>query len=329
MRNLSNKRRCQGLTLVELMIALALSLLVMGAAISVFMGTKEAFRLEEDISAVQENYRFIADRFKKDFSMVGFSGCAMPFMDNSPTIQTNLSGAGNLQPIEGTEGGGDGTPDAINVSYAELETGIPVLPGMADLDSPLPVSKDLALYQALIENFTSSSPVPVILMVGNCQWGDLFLVTGVSDGTLDEASVGNILHDDVTVIGGVSNTSTKFSDIYGRNDNQTASVYMRTDVTYEVDTVEGVTGLYETRNGGTKQLVLDNVTNMQILYGTDSVSSRDGNADNYQAWDDSLIVSNITSLQVTLTMVVTQQSGKDVPRDYSFNIKLRDMGLDL
>lgn len=322
-----SKFHSRGLTLVELMIGMVLSLLVLGAAVSVFMGSKESFRLEEDISMMQENFRFIADRFNKDFSMVGFSGCAMPYEDNTPTIQANLAGAGNTDVIQGVEGGAG--PDSINVSYAKLETGIHVLPGMSDRSSPLQVSKNLPLYQALSDNFTSGTPVPIVLLVGNCNWADLFVVTGVADGTLDGMAVGNIQHASGVPVGGVSNTSNEFSDIYGRVNYQSAMVFERTDVTYEIDTVGGVTGLYESRNGGAKQLVLDNVTNMQILYGIDSATAEDGNADKYLDWSAALKVADITSLKITLTLIVGQQNGADVTRDYSFTIKLRDMGLDV
>jgi type IV pilus assembly protein PilW len=325
-----NKRVCQGLTLIELMIGLSLSLLVLGAAVSVFMGTKESFRLEEDLSAMQEDFRFITDRMRKDFSMVGFSGCSMPYRDNSPTIQSNVSGAGsNFDVVQGTDGGSGS--DAITITYADLESGVPVLPGMETRASPLQVSKDSMLYKGLVENFTGTKKVPVILLVGNCYWGDLFMVTNASDGTLDSVAVGDISHDKTTEIEGVKNTSEKFSDIYGRTDYQTATVYTRTMVTYEIDTVDGVTGLYETRSGSSQTLLMDNVTDMQILYGIDSVTADDGNADTYITWDssDPPRVSDITSLRITLSMVVSQQNGKDVTRDFPFNIKLRSMGLDL
>jgi type IV pilus assembly protein PilW len=327
MRKAINRFYCRGLTLVELMIGLALSLLVLGAAVSVFMGTKESFRLEEDISMMQENYRFIADRFNKDFSMVGYTGCVRPFYDNNPTVDAFINGAGNTDVIQGVEGGANS--DQITVSFARTETGLPIVEGGADRASPLYVSKDLALYKALSDNFSSATPVPVILMVGNCQRANLFLVTGVADVTSPSgAAVGSIKHATGVTIGGVSNTSDELSDIYGRLGQQTATVYQRADVTYEIDTVGGVTGLYETRSGGTKQLVLDNVTDMQILYGIDSAAAEDGNADNYQNWSGALSVADIMSVKITLTMVVSQQNGANVTRDYSFVIKMRDMGLD-
>jgi type IV pilus assembly protein PilW len=319
---------CRGLTLVELMIALALSLLVIGAAASIFLGSKESFRLEEDISMMQENYRFIADRFNKDFSAVGYTGCSLPFRDNSTTVDTFLTGAGVTDVIQGVEGIA-GAPDSITVTYAETESGIPIVEGSANPSSPLYVSKDLPLYKALTDNFSSASPVPVTLLVGNCKRANIFLVTSVADTTSPSGvAVGSIAHVAGVPIGGVSNTSDDLSDTYGRLGEQTASVYQRTSVTYEIDTVSGVTGLYETRSGGSKQLVLDNVTDMQILYGIDSALS-DGNADTYQAWSGSLKVNDITSLKVTLTMIVTQQNGVDVTRDYTFTTKLRNMGLDI
>jgi type IV pilus assembly protein PilW len=320
---------CRGLTLVELMIALALSLLVIGAAASIFLGSKQSFRLEEDISMLQENYRFIADRFNKDFSAVGYTGCSLPFRDNSPTIDDLTKGTGYSGFIQGFEGGA--APDSITVTYAEPESGIPIVEGGADDKSPLYVSKELPLYKALIDNFSSGSTVPVTLLVGNCKRANIFLVTSAADATTPSGvAVGSIAHVASVPIGGVKNTSDALSDTYGRLGEQTASVYERTSVTYEIDTVNGVTGLYETRSGSTKQLVLDNVTDMQILYGIDSNLS-DGNADTYQAWDNKngLNVYDITSLKVTLTMIVTQQNGVDVTRDYTFTTKLRNLGLDI
>ena len=324
-----SRKNCLGLTLVELMIGLALSLMVLGAAVSVFMGTKESFRLEEDLSAMQENFRFIADRFNKDFSQVGYTGCAMPFNDNSPTVDAFVSGIGTADVIQGVEGGAGGS-DSITVSYAKAESGIYIVESGANRASPLFVSQNLPLYHALSDNFSSGTPVPITLLVGNCDRANIFLVTGVATVTAPSGTtVGSIEHATGVTIGGISNTSTELSDIYGRLGDQSAMVYQRSDVTYEIDTVGGITGLYETRDGGAKQLVLDNVTDMEILYGIDSPTAEDGNADNYQNWDASLRISDITSLKVVLTLIVSEQNGVNVTRDYTFTVKLRDMGLDV
>jgi type IV pilus assembly protein PilW len=317
-----------GLTLVELMIGLALSLMILGGAISVFISSKESFRLEEDVSAMQENFRFIADRLNKDLSMVGYTGCAMPYVDNTPTVDAFVSGIGVTDVIQGVEGGA--SPDSITVSFALPESGIAVIDGGATLASPLYVSKNLPLYQSLADNFGSTTPVPVTLLVGNCDHANIFLVTGVADVTSPNGlTAGSIAHDTTSNIGGVSNTSTTLSDRYGASDVSNSKVFEMESVTYEIATVGGVTGLYESRNGAAKQLVLDNITDFQVLYGIDSQTSEDGNADHYVDWSSSLRIADITSVKISLMRVVSQQNGTDVTRNYTFIVKLRDMGLDV
>ncbi|MEJ2593046.1 MAG: hypothetical protein P8178_16945, partial [Candidatus Thiodiazotropha sp.] len=181
------------------MIGLALSLMILGGAISVFVSSKESFRLEEDVSAMQENFRFIADRLNKDLSMVGYTGCAMPYDDNTPTVDAFVSGVGVTDVIQGVEGGA--SPDSITVSFALPESGIPVVAGGATTASPLYVSKNLPLYNALTDNFNATTPVPVTLLVGNCDHANIFLVTGVADATPNGLATGSIAHATGVTIG--------------------------------------------------------------------------------------------------------------------------------
>ena len=74
---------------------------------------------------MQENFRFIADRLNKDLSMVGYTGCAMPYVDNTPTVDAFVSGIGVTDVIQGVEGGT--SPDSITVSFALPESGIAVI----------------------------------------------------------------------------------------------------------------------------------------------------------------------------------------------------------
>jgi type IV pilus assembly protein PilW len=324
------RQHSRGLTLVELLIAVVLSLLLLSAAVSVFLASKETFRLEQDLSVLQENFRYISDRLKKDFSMVGYNGCATPYRDGLSSTTAYVAGAGATEIIAGVEGDA-GAPDAVTLTYAMPESGIAVIDGGADGTAPLYVSKELPLYDALVDNFGSDTPVPIVLLVGDCQHADIFMVTGVADVAESpdrRVPAGSIYHQAGVEYGGVSNTSNDLSRVYGRAGDAVATVYSRTDVMYEIDTVGGVTGLYETRNGGDKTLVVDNVTDMQILYGIDSTGN-DGNADNYESWSNDFEVKDVTSVKITLKMVVSQDRGADVTRDYTFTIKLRDMGLDV
>ena len=76
MRNYKEKFKQQaGLSLVELMIAMVLGLLLSGVAIQIFASNKSTYRLENELSRLQENGRFIVENMVKDIRMAGYNGC--------------------------------------------------------------------------------------------------------------------------------------------------------------------------------------------------------------------------------------------------------------
>mgnify|MGYP001940377819 FL=1 len=64
-----------GLSLVELMVALVISLVLMLGVVQVFIASQTASRLSEGASRVQENARFALDFLERDIRMAGHMGC--------------------------------------------------------------------------------------------------------------------------------------------------------------------------------------------------------------------------------------------------------------
>ena len=64
-----------GLTLIELMIALALGLMLSAGALMMFIGNKDTATLQEQYARVQENGRFATDILMREIRPAGFSGC--------------------------------------------------------------------------------------------------------------------------------------------------------------------------------------------------------------------------------------------------------------
>lgn len=64
--------RQKGFTLVELMIAIVLGLLLMAGAMSVFMSTKQGYRLENGLSLMQATGRGTMDLLAREVMMAGF-----------------------------------------------------------------------------------------------------------------------------------------------------------------------------------------------------------------------------------------------------------------
>jgi type IV pilus assembly protein PilW len=68
------KHRQYGLTLIELMVALAIGAFLMIGAITVFMQSRTTFRVTESMSRLQENARFALDALEPDIRMAHYWG---------------------------------------------------------------------------------------------------------------------------------------------------------------------------------------------------------------------------------------------------------------
>lgn len=62
----------QGLSLIELMISITLGLVLLGAAIQVMITNGRTFRINDDVSRVQENGRIALDILTKDLRLAGY-----------------------------------------------------------------------------------------------------------------------------------------------------------------------------------------------------------------------------------------------------------------
>lgn len=67
--------RQAGLSLIELMVALTIGLLLSFGIMQIFGASKLSYQLQEGLSRIQENGRFVAQFMQKDLRSVGFMGC--------------------------------------------------------------------------------------------------------------------------------------------------------------------------------------------------------------------------------------------------------------
>jgi len=66
----------QGFSLIEVMVAMLIGIILLGGAISIFISNKAVYRLESELSRMQESGRFIIDMMSHEIRMAGFNGCA-------------------------------------------------------------------------------------------------------------------------------------------------------------------------------------------------------------------------------------------------------------
>lgn len=82
------RSRMQGLTLVELMVAMVLGLVVIGGAVSLTLANRQSFRTSEGLSQVQESARTAFELIARDVRQADVTGC-----DNEKRITNVLDTA--------------------------------------------------------------------------------------------------------------------------------------------------------------------------------------------------------------------------------------------
>ncbi len=67
---------CYGFGLVELLVAMALSLVIGVAVLQVYVSQRQTYRAQDDLARLQENARFAFEQIAQDLRRVGFIGCS-------------------------------------------------------------------------------------------------------------------------------------------------------------------------------------------------------------------------------------------------------------
>jgi type IV pilus assembly protein PilW len=80
--------RQRGMSLIEMMIAMTISLVVIGAVSGVYLSTSRSYTQDELISRMQENARFALHILAEDLSMAGYFGPLMAGQDINTTART-------------------------------------------------------------------------------------------------------------------------------------------------------------------------------------------------------------------------------------------------
>jgi type IV pilus assembly protein PilW len=103
------KSHQQGLSLVELMVAVAIGLFLLAGAITIFTNSKRTYVEQEDMSRIQENLRYALDTVSRDLRSAGYFSCGTAIDDTKlnntlgATTGTLLdTAAGGLEGMEGS-----------------------------------------------------------------------------------------------------------------------------------------------------------------------------------------------------------------------------------
>jgi len=317
-----------GFSLVELMVAMVLSIILLAGVIDIYINTKQTYNVQEGLSRMQENARFVMGRLTRELSTAGYLGC-LGSIDNEEervinTLSDKTKGYNLETPVTGIEGSG-GTADEITIIRAKGGSAVAVskqidskFSGPVTLDFNDPDYSDLEQYD--------------VVTIADCEKVATFMITNTpgSDGVIQHATG---VSDPKT---SQSNSSVDLEHPFGHNDKTPATVLLTKAVTYSIGNsaagtcstaTPGFCALFE--NGAE---LVEGVENLQFEYGVDS--DNDTDVDLYR--DASAVTdwARVVSVRITVTLnEVSRVPGSNNgitsnnPKTYTSVVRLRSRGV--
>lgn len=269
-------RRQRGLSLVELLVALTISLFLVAGVIQLFIGSKQTYRSYDALSRIQENGRFALEVMARDIRMAGHYGCLPASATITNTLNTPTAYFWNFgQAIQGFESTGAGawTP-ALDASVTS-----PFAGGNVDVITIRSTDGLGAAIQA--HGSTTDDPrVPGsdfaacnVVVAANCETAAVFQVTSVTAVAAEISSPPLPAGQTLAHVAGAdcngappgnstSNLGTTFSPGTGSEVAQvsTKSYYIRARTS-------GRPGLRRRVGAAAAQELVEGVDRMEIRYG--------------------------------------------------------------
>ena len=99
----------QGLSLIELLVAIVMGLVLIGGVVTVFVANKQTYRFQDALARLQENGRYVLNRMERDIRMADTGGCPnlriaanTVELDNTSCPNSSLSPLSNGQSMDST-----------------------------------------------------------------------------------------------------------------------------------------------------------------------------------------------------------------------------------
>jgi type IV pilus assembly protein PilW len=244
----------RGFSLVELMIAVALGIFLTGGMIALFVNSNQTYRVQENLSRLQENGHFATNFLTQDIRMADYWGCltSSVVITNRLNLGTDYDDFANA--ITATENTGLNGADSITIKrVVPSEIYVQSIP--ASIAAPLTVGPNSGLA------------VNDIVLVSDCADGDIFQVTGIAGNNIAHAAtVATSTHP--------GNADNQFGKEYGPDSQMYKMIYS----TYTIAAgTGGQPTLRRSINGSAPQDLVEGIENMQIKYGVDTDADNTAN----------------------------------------------------
>lgn len=280
-----------GFSIVELLVAMAISLVLLTAVYQVFLGNTETYRINENQARLQENGRFALDILIREVRSAGYYGCSGDAAD--PSFLGDFA-----QAVEGFES------TSATVWTPPVDASITSPLGGSDI---LTIRRtDPTVFMRVATDMTARDADIAVTGVTENLNGDFLLINDCQEAwVFQSSSAGSpIAH------------GTSFTYAFAAG----SEVYKIETVTYYISNDDNnQPALFRKIGAAAAEEILQGVENMQVLYGEDTDADGDVNAyrtaNNVSAWND------VLSVRVGLLLRTPEEiAGGDLDtNDYTVN----------
>jgi type IV pilus assembly protein PilW len=267
----------RGFSLVELMVAMVISLFLLAGVLSIMINSKKTYNTQSDVNRLQENARYALEFMARDIRMNGYFGCS----GNIPEPPADYT-------LQATNGA-NGASDSLRISSVDTVADHWIVRQTVANATPLTNGRT---------TFTN------INLAGHLATGDSVIVSDC---------LGLEVHTRVTVNGTTLTLNEGLSRDFD-NGTQTAAAEMRRLVSYtyrisgldEAGNEDGSANPFVRALFRGNEVVVEGVENMQLRYGIDTDTPEDLIPNRYVTANN---INNlpVNSLRITLLMTTIEQ----------------------
>lgn len=328
----------KGITLIEIMVALALSIIILAGVMHIFLNNKQTYRVQEAFARIQENGRFAMQFLAKDLRMAGYIGCGGKI--NSPNNISDLVApkgtadevsAFSASGIEGFEY--SGLPillsDTVSLDTSKVVAGSDIVRIKRAASTGARLTGNMTADNANVQLDGTTAlglfQTDDYLFISDCEKSDIFVANNVSSS----AGKITIAHSNSV------NIDNKLSKAY----QDDAEVYKFVNHTYYIGTnTAGEPALFRRSllNAGnlTEEELVDGIEDLQLLYGedtdTDSAPNIYVDASSVTDWNNIVAVRielQVRSIEDNLARNVTAYGDRKLRRSFTTSIALRNRAI--
>lgn len=313
-------RKQQGLTLVELMIAMTLGLLLLGGIIAIMISSRQTYRVNEALSRMQDNARYAFQLMSRDIRMAGYFGCVGSDVTPTNTLTGSTSYLWDFsKAIEGYESTGalawSPAPDSSVLSPLSGADIIVVRGVLGDgsssptkvVDHPGGTPPGSANLKVSIDSGLAEGNV---VMVSDCLAAAVFQITEFSSAG---AGFDNVIHN----TGSAGIVPGNFTKELGQEYTGGEILKVSTRAYYLRNNPDARPALYRKTGLADAEELVEGVENMQIQYGEDT--NGDFTADIYRTADAVTDMKKVVSIRIRLLMQTIDDNIASEKQPYTYN----------